>query len=216
MTSDTLVEARGISFGYPRSTAPTFTGFDLAVAPGELIAIHGPSGSGKSTLLYLLGLFLRPSGGTLLFDGRDTVAMTDAERSLVRAHDVGFVLQDSALHLDWTLAENVAEGSVYSGVGLREATTMAYALLDEYGVGDLADCRPPQVSGGQAQRAALCRALIRKPRVVLADEPTGNLDPANARAVLEGLTRSASAGIGVVIVTHSDEVIRTADRVVPL
>jgi putative ABC transport system ATP-binding protein/lipoprotein-releasing system ATP-binding protein len=134
----------------------------------------------------------------------------------LRAHRIGFVFQDAALHPSATIEDNVAEGVLYTGASYSAAIMSARQLLDAYGIGQLGRRRPTQVSGGQAQRAALCRALIRRPTLVLADEPTGNLDPDNAAEVIRGLRNAADAGAAVVVVTHSPTVAGACDREVEL
>lgn len=214
--SEVVLASRGLCFRYPRSSTDLIANFDLEVARGEVVAVVGPSGCGKSTLLYLFGLFLHPSAGEVVLHGRDTTRMEDRERSLVRANWVGFVLQDAALHDGLTLRENIADGAVYSGMSLRDAGHEADTLLRRYGLADVSHHLPAQVSGGQAQRAGLCRALIRRPIVVLADEPTGNLDETNATHVLHGLREAAADGAAVVVVTHARSVAAASDRIVHL
>lgn len=211
-----ILDVQQVSFRYRGARTPLFDEFTLSVRPGELVAALGPSGCGKSTLLYLLGLFLRPDRGRIAVDGCDTERLGDGQRSQLRAHRIGFVFQDAALHLGETIEDNVAEGALYSGAGYEQARTRARFLLDAYGILDIAARRPTEISAGQAQRAALCRALIRRPSLLLADEPTGNLDADNAAAVMEGLRAVATGGGGVVVVTHSRAVADASDRVIRL
>lgn len=206
---------RSLSFAYPEAP-PLIRDLDLSVAAGELLAVRGPSGSGKSTLLYLLGLYLRPSSGSIELDGEETTTLGDRDRSRLRAHRIGFVFQDAGLHPTASLLENVAEGAFYAGSSLEAARARALSLMARYGIDQLADRRASQVSGGEAQRAALCRALIRNPTLVLADEPTGNLDPANAAAVIDGLRAASAAGAAVIIATHSPDVAEACHRTVEL
>ena len=211
-----ILEVRGLCFTYPGTHHPLFEGIDLTVRPGELVAATGPSGCGKSTLLYLLGLFLHPDRGRITINGIDTERLGDAERSGLRARQIGFVFQDAALHQGETIEDNVAEGAIYGGASHTDARARARALLDAYGILEIARHRPTEVSGGQAQRAALCRALIRRPTLLLADEPTGNLDAENAAAVLLGLRGLTHQGGGVVVVTHSSAAAEASDRTVQL
>lgn len=210
------LEAASLTFTYPASSVPVFHSFGLAVRAGEMLAVHGPSGCGKSTLLYLLGLFLRPTAGEVLLRGVATSRMGDRERSRLRAHDIGIVLQDALLHDRLTLVENVAEAALFSGARWGPALAAARERLEAVGLGAAADHLPSRVSGGQAQRAALCRALVREPSVVLADEPTGNLDPVAGGSVVGALRAAASSGAAVVVVTHAPAVIEACDRAVAL
>jgi ABC-type lipoprotein export system ATPase subunit len=215
VTGPTL-DAQNLAFRYPGADAPLFHDFRLAVSAGEMVAVSGRSGAGKSTLLYLLGLFIEPTAGRISLAGLETTRLGDAERSRLRAHRIGFVFQDAALDAGLTVEENVAEGAVYGGLSYREAIAGARDLLAAYGIAELATRRPTRISGGQAQRTALCRALLRRPSLVLADEPTGNLDPANAEAVMAGLRAAAVAGAAVLIVTHSPSVAEVCDRAIAL
>lgn len=209
-----IVSAAGLGFSYPRTGQLVLSQFDFKVAPAEMVGVMGRSGEGKSTLLYLLGLFLQPTAGEVTVCGVRSRDLTDAERSTMRAHRIGFVFQDAVLHPHLTLRENVAEGAFYRGTRRSAALESADQLLTEHGIGLVADHRPAQVSGGQAQRAALCRALIRSPNLVLADEPTGSIDEENATKVVASLRRAARGGAAVVIATHSREVAGSCDRVV--
>ena len=214
--SGATLDVHDLRFTYPGSASPLIAGLDLTAEPGTMVAVQGKSGTGKSTLLFLLGLFIAPTDGRIVIDGLETTGLGDAERSRLRAHRIGFVFQDAALHPTATIADNVAEGALYGGASYAVALADARRLLDAYGIGHLASRRPTQVSGGQAQRAALCRALIRHPALVLADEPTGNLDPENAAEVIKGLRAAAGEGAAVVVVTHSPTVAAACDQVVEL
>ncbi len=215
MTAATL-EALDLTFAYPGTSVPVFRDLSMVVGAGEMVAVRGPSGSGKSTLLYLLGLFITPDTGRILLAGQDTARLGDVGRSRLRAHRIGFVFQDAALHLGLTIEENVAEGVLYGGATHEGAIVRARALMEAYGIASFAGRRPTEISGGQAQRVALCRALVRRPALVLADEPTGNLDPDNAEAVIAGLRAAATDGTAVVIVTHNPGVADACDRTVTL
>ena len=212
----TALEARAVTFAYAGTSDLVIRDIDLTIDSGEMVAVTGPSGCGKSTLLFMLGLFLAPSSGEVALLGRPTGHLSDADRSRLRAHEIGFVFQDAALHPSWTIGENVAEGALYGGASHGDAAARTRALLATYGIESLAERRANEVSGGQAQRAALCRALLRAPSILLADEPTGNLDPENAAVVLGGLQAAARDGAAVLVVTHSPEVAMGCDRTVSL
>ncbi len=181
-----------------------------------MTAITGPSGRGKSTLLYLLGLMLHPTGGDILVDGVPIGSRRDSDRSHLRAHRFGFVFQDSALDATRSVLDNVTETALYRGIARKDAAASALHLLDRFGVDVSPHRKPGQVSGGQAQRIALCRALLNEPAILLADEPTGNLDPATADIVVAALQEHARAGAAVIVVTHSPDVAAASDREIEL
>jgi len=206
-----LLRADALSFRYEPGT-PLLEGWSARFDAGEVVAVTGPSGRGKSTLLYLLGLMLRPVSGEVLLDGEAMHARPDRERAARRAATFGFVFQDAALDSSRTVLDNVLETTLYRGDDRRESVRRAHALLERFGVALRAEARPGQVSGGQAQRIALCRALLGDPRILLADEPTGNLDPASADVVLEALHEQARRGAAVVVVTHDPALVARCDR----
>jgi putative ABC transport system ATP-binding protein len=190
-------------------------GADLAVSPGEIVAIMGPSGSGKSTLLHLLAGILRPDDGEVHFETRRIDNLPDGPRSKLRLRSFGFVLQFGDLVPELSLRENVELPLRLLAVRRAEARVRGAELLRHLEVDELADRRPGQVSGGQAQRAAVARALVHRPAVVFADEPTGALDSAAGEVVLDALTGLArQAGSAVVMVTHESRVAAYADRTV--
>ncbi|MDT0214596.1 ATP-binding cassette domain-containing protein [Rothia sp. ARF10] len=208
------VVAERLTYGYRRGLT-VLDGVDLALRPGEVVALTGPSGRGKSTLLYLLAGLLRPWSGAVLLDGVDLGALADPERSLLRARTCGFVFQDVVLDPRRRILDSVLEPARYAGHPPKRWAPRALELLESMGVALQADARPGEVSGGQAQRIGVCRALLMGPRVVFADEPTGNLDHASAEAVLDALDGAARAGAVVVIATHDDRVVeRCSSRVV--
>ncbi len=208
-----MVEVEGLSFGYRRSET-ILADVTVAFPSGTVTAVTGPSGKGKSTLLYLIGLLLSPWEGAIRIGGTDTVGLPDRIRSRLRAERIGFVFQDAALDATRTVIDNVVEGSVYSGMSRRTARRRAVALMDRFGVGLRADHKPGEVSGGQAQRVALCRALLADPDVILADEPTGNLDVGTAQVVIDALRDAAhDEDKTVIVATHDPDVMDACDRV---
>ena len=211
-----MLEVRAVTFAYRRGGEELFGGLSWSFAGGALTAVTGPSGRGKSTLLYLLGLMLRPTGGQVLLQGERVDALPDARRAAVRAHRVGFVFQDAALDPARRIVDSVVEPALYAGCRRGEVVGRARDLLDQLGVGQRADHRPGEISGGQAQRVAVARALINTPVVILADEPTGNLDQGNAAVVLGALRDAARAGAAVIIATHDADVLGACDERVVL
>ncbi|MGH8827474.1 MAG: ABC transporter ATP-binding protein [Jiangellaceae bacterium] len=207
--------ARGITFGYPNGV-DVVTDWIADFEAGTTTALTGPSGSGKSTLLYLLGLMQRQQAGDLLVDGVLVNTLSDRARARLRAHHFGFVFQDAALDPTRTVLDNVVETVLYRRESRRAAIRAAHELMERFGVDIRATHRPGQISGGQAQRIALCRALLGGPPIVLADEPTGNLDPASRDIVLRALRDHADAGACVVVATHDPTVVDTCDRHIPL
>jgi len=210
-SSGPLLVARDLHVEFGPTTA--LAGASLEVHGGEVLALMGPSGSGKSTLLHCLAGILRPDSGTVAFDGRDVTAMSDAERSALRRSEFGFVFQFGQLVPELTCVENVALPLRLAGVTRRDAHRTARGWLDRLEVPDIADKRPGQVSGGQGQRAAVARALITRPRVVFADEPTGALDSLNGERVMQLFVAAAKdTGAAVVLVTHEARVAAYSDR----
>ncbi|MGK5676008.1 ABC transporter ATP-binding protein [Micromonospora sp. URMC 106] len=198
-----------------RSYGPTraLAGASLRVHPGEVLAVMGSSGSGKSTLLHCLAGIVRPDSGRVLHAGRDLAALTDAERSALRREAFGFVFQFGQLVPELTCLENVALPLRLDRVARREAERRAAEWLDRLEVTEVAGKRPGEVSGGQGQRVAVARALVTRPRVVFADEPTGALDSLNGERVMRLLTGAArETGAAVVLVTHEARVAAYSDR----
>ncbi|HZS00746.1 MAG TPA: ABC transporter ATP-binding protein [Chloroflexota bacterium] len=188
----------------------------LAISDGEFVAIMGPSGSGKSTLLQIVGLLDRPTRGTVELDGQDMAALSDEERTHVRLHTLGFVFQRFHLLGELTALENVALPLEAAGAPVPERYARAAALLQTVGLGARVTFRPAQLSGGQRQRVAIARALANDPRLILADEPTGELHSEDKANVVALFRRVQREGHTVVIVTHDPEVAAVADRQVEI
>ncbi|WP_307857747.1 ABC transporter ATP-binding protein [Micromonospora sp. C97] len=188
-------------------------GVSLTVRPGDYVALVGPSGSGKSTLMHLLGGLDRPTGGRLVIGGRDVNALAPPEMATLRNETIGFVFQAFHLLPRTSAVENVALPLVYRGVSARQRRERAAAMLGRVGLGHRLDHRPNQMSGGEQQRVAIARALVTEPTVLLADEPTGNLDSVTGAAVLELLEQlNEESGVALVMVTHDQEVAARAHR----
>jgi len=210
-----LLEARELTFGY-EPDVPLLDDWSAVFEAGEVVAITGPSGRGKSTLLYLLGLMLAPTAGQVLVDGEAAQALPDRVRARMRAQEFGFVFQDAALDATRTVLDNVLETALYRGESRSAAIPVAEGLLERFGVQLRAEAKPGQVSGGQAQRIALCRALLGAPQILLADEPTGNLDPASSDVVVDAFHEHAATGATVIVVTHDPTLVARCDRSITL
>lgn len=186
----------------------------LHVTPGEFVSVQGSSGSGKTTLLLAAGALLEPTAGTVDLDGQDLYRLGPEDRAAVRADKIGFVFQQFHLVPYLSVLDNVLSPSL--AIGGDGAVDRAWELIETFGLGDRADHLPSELSAGECQRVALARALLNGPKLVLADEPTGNLDECNENIVLESLTKFTEEGGSVLLVTHSSRVARRGDRIIRL
>ena len=184
------------------------------IAAGEYVSLMGPAGSGKSTLLNVLGCLDRPSSGTYALDGREVQTLPDSELTAIRRHEIGFVFQFFHLVPRLTAAGNVELPMVFAGVPREERARRVAEALEAVGLTDRAHHKPEQLSGGQRQRVAIARAIIMRPRLLLADEPTGNLDTASGQQVIELLEELNGHGLTLIVVTHEDDVAQEAKRVI--
>jgi putative ABC transport system ATP-binding protein len=210
-----IVDAAHVTraFVMPGGTVTAVRDVSLQIGEGEYIAVRGPSGCGKSTLLHMLGCVDAPSAGTLTFDARDVAQLSDSQRSLLRLRQIGFVFQRFFLLPMLTAAENVELPMSEAGMSKRERSARTRELLEYVGLGARAEHRPSQLSGGEMQRVAIARALANRPRLLLADEPTGELDEATGAQISQLLNRVNRDGTALVIVTHDAALAARARRV---
>jgi lipoprotein-releasing system ATP-binding protein len=218
--SDLVLELRGVSKTYNAglpNEVQVLRGVDLAVKAGEVVALVAPSGAGKSTLLHMAGLLDTPDAGDVIFAGQNMNGLNDTIRTGLRRDDVGFVYQFHHLLPEFSAVENVILPQLAAGTSRKAAQARAIDLLGRVGVAERADHRPAALSGGEAQRVAFCRALANGPRLLLGDEPTGNLDPTTSDQVFGALMELVRAtGLAAVIATHNLELAARMDRVVRL
>jgi putative ABC transport system ATP-binding protein len=211
-----MYELRGVERRYLRGSTPVLAlhDVDLDIAPGEFVSMEGPSGSGKSTLLQLLGALDTPTGGTIRFEGHEMGAASDASLTRIRSQEIGFVFQQFNLIPTLTAAENVGIAMIPHGPQKAQRRQRAAELLERVGLGERTDHLPSRLSGGEQQRVAIARALANRPRVIIADEPTGNLDSASAQEVMALLTelQSGDEAVTIVVATHDPDVAGRAGR----
>lgn len=216
--SDPILKLKGITKAYNDGKPNAVTvlqGTDLTVAKGEVVALVAPSGAGKSTLLHIAGLLDTPDAGSVAIAGRDMTKLSDRKRTEVRRNDVGFIYQFHHLLPEFTALENIVLPQLANGVSELEATLRATELLTRVGIVDRGAHRPAALSGGEQQRVAFCRALANKPQLLLADEPTGNLDPDTSDRVFDALMELVrGTGLAAVIATHNLELAARMDRMV--
>jgi putative ABC transport system ATP-binding protein len=218
MESNAVISLRGITrdFQLGAQTVHVLKGIDLDIKQGEYVALMGPSGSGKSTLMNLLGCLDTPTAGSYTLAGRDVSRMDDNDLAAVRNKEIGFVFQTFNLIPRQTAVQNVALPLVYAGKTKEERVTRAEEVLMQVGLADRMDHRPNQLSGGQRQRVAIARALVNTPSMILADEPTGNLDSTTSVEIMRLFDDIHKAGNTLVVVTHEEEIARHAHRIIRL
>ena len=214
----TVIKIRGIKRDFPlgQEIVKVLKGIDLNIEQGEYVALMGPSGSGKSTLMNLLGCLDTPTDGTYILNGQDVSNLTDDELADIRNKEIGFVFQTFNLLPRTTALENVALPMIYAGASKSARSKRAEEVLTDVGLADRMDHKPNQLSGGQRQRVAVGRALVNKPSIILADEPTGNLDSKTSLEIMNLFDEIHASGNTVILVTHEEDIAAHAHRVIRL
>lgn len=215
---DLVIKIRNITRDFPlgQEIVKVLKGIDLDIERGEYVALMGPSGSGKSTLMNLLGCLDTPTSGTYELNGKNVSNMTDDELAEIRNKEIGFVFQTFNLLPRTTALENVALPMIYAGASKTDRTERAKQVLTDVGLADRMDHKPNQLSGGQRQRVAVGRALVNKPSIILADEPTGNLDSKTSDEIMNLFNEIHKSGNTVILVTHEEEIAENAHRIIRL
>ena len=213
-----IIDIKGITRNFPlgNEVVKVLKGIDLSINKGEYVALMGPSGSGKSTLMNLLGCLDTPTGGTYILNGKDVSKMSDNELAEIRNKEIGFVFQTFNLLPRTTALDNVALPMVYAGYKKPERNERASQVLTQVGLEDRMDHKPNQLSGGQRQRVAVARALVNHPSIILADEPTGNLDSKTSVEIMNLFNEIHANGNTVILVTHEEDIAAYAHRVIRL
>ena len=213
-----IIHLEGIRKSYylGKNELPVLKGIDMDIFKNEYVALMGPSGSGKSTLMNILGCLDSPSGGKYILNGKDVSRMPDNDLAEVRNNEIGFVFQQFNLLPRLTAAENVALPLVYNGTGKKERMERAMAVLAKVKLDDRSHHKPTELSGGQCQRVAIARALINNPSIILADEPTGNLDSVTSYEIMDIIGKIHSDGNTVILVTHEEDISKFAHRIIRL
>lgn len=217
LDGDVVLELNDIKrqFGQGKRVLDVLKGANLSVQAGEVVALVGPSGAGKSTFLQIAGLLEHPTSGDIKIDGQSCVGLNDDERTKIRRYNIGFVYQYHHLLPEFSALENVTIPQIIAGIDKQTARSRGKELLEWMGLNERFDHRPGQLSGGEQQRVAIARALSASPRVLLADEPTGNLDPETANGVFDILMHLArGAGLAALVATHNPELAKRMDRIV--